>query len=104
MQRFYDRKGKQITLKQWTKLFEETNRTIAYDVVGEVRISTVWLGLDMSLRAEDPPLIFETAIFQGWGRNPTRLYMQRYSTQRQAIARHRKLVAEVLGGRISTLD
>jgi hypothetical protein len=40
------------------------NRRVAYTKIGDVQISTVFLGLDHSFD-DGPPLVFETMIFGG---------------------------------------
>lgn len=42
----------------------KVNRRVAAEVVGDVRVSTVFLGLDHGY-GDGPPLIFETMIFGG---------------------------------------
>jgi len=89
---FYDWLGQPITLEQWTRLFED-ERHIGYDQIGDVRISTVWLGLDHRLLGHGPPLIFETMIFGGdhdqdcW----------RYSSEYEARKGHDRALALVAG-------
>jgi len=49
----------------WAKWMEKHKRRVAKTVVGEVRISTVFLGLNHSFDEDEPPILFETMIFGG---------------------------------------
>jgi hypothetical protein len=84
---YYDWTGRPISLGQWARLFED-ERHISEDRIGDVDISTVWMGLDHNFLANGPPLIFETMIFGGvldgecW----------RYATEREAREGHARAV------------
>ena len=90
---YYDRKGNPMEMMAWAKAFEKDN-AVAKTKVGEVSISTVWLGLDHGSWDDGPPLIFETMIF---GDEYYRDYQERYSTEEEALAGHEKAVALVRG-------
>jgi hypothetical protein len=51
-------------LIEWAKWIETSNRRVAEDTIGDVRISTVFLGLNHSFGGPSP-LLFETMIFGG---------------------------------------
>jgi len=51
-------------LMEWARWFETADRHVAQDRIGEVRISTVFLGLNHRF-APGAPLLFETMIFGG---------------------------------------
>ncbi len=94
MSRYYSRSGEPMDLFTWAKEFEKGN-SVARDVFdtpnGEVKVSTVWLGLDHSFGKSGPPLIFETMVFGGgaeWDE-----YQERYATEVEALARHAEIVA-----------
>lgn len=88
---WYDKGGRPLDLMEWARLFEDhAYRRVAEDQIGEVRISTVWLGLNHRHMFPGPPLIFETMIFGGEGDGE----VWRYSTLEQAIAGHRAVVEE----------
>ena len=84
---YYDREGKPIDADEWTRRFAQTEsleyRVVQLDEFDDVRVSTVWLGIDHS-HGEGPPLIFETMIFGG----PHDGYQARYSTEAEARAGH----------------
>jgi hypothetical protein len=83
-----DHNAKPAELMEWAKFFEDmSKRRVANDHIGDVRVSTVFLGLDHSF-GEGPPLIFETLIFGG----PLDQEMWRYSTWDEAVEGHQHAV------------
>lgn len=101
---YYDKHGEPIDdVILWARLFEDMEyRRVAMDWVGELWVSTVWLGLDHNMWLEGPPLIFETMIFEDNkkympldGKHFTRMNgidQLRYSTLEQAENGHREVV------------
>ena len=72
-------------LMEWAEFFTEDNMRIAKDEIGDVNISTVFLGLDHQY-GDGPPLLYETMIFGGEHDG----YQERYSTEEQAKRGHKK--------------
>lgn len=58
-------------------------------------ISTVWLGLDHSFMEVGRPLIFESMVF-GKDTNGSDIDMDRYSTESEALAGHKRLIEKWL--------
>ena len=84
MTRYFDRDGSPMTLIEWATKFEsQSARRVAEDYIGDVHISTVWLGLDHAFFG-GAPLIFETMIVGG----PHDQFQDRYSTEAQALEGH----------------
>jgi hypothetical protein len=53
-------------LIKWAKWFENHgDRRVAETTVGEVWISTVFLGIDHNFSGEGPPILWETMTFRG---------------------------------------
>lgn len=77
-------------LIEWGRWFEKADRRVAQDQIVDVRISTVFLGLDHQYGAGDP-LLFETMIFGGEHDQ----YQDRCSTWEQAEKMHADAVALV---------
>jgi hypothetical protein len=76
----------------WAEWFESHwPHNIAESIVGDVRISTVFLGVDASL-FDGVPLVFETMLFGG-SRDG---YAWRYPTWKDALAGHNVALAEVM--------
>ena len=90
MSAYYDYDGEPITQEKWIELFG-AERHVAHTTVDDIRISTVWLGLDHGL-GRGAPLIFETLVFGGKLDGA----MDRYANQHAALAGHDRLVAEVI--------
>lgn len=74
----------------WGKWFETADRHVALDKVGDVTVSTVFLGLDHSFGA-GAPLLFETMIFGGQHDD----YCDRYATRAEAVEGHMRALALV---------
>jgi hypothetical protein len=86
------------TLK-WCRWFESAKRTVRSETgkvkvngkeVGEVRISTVFLGIDHSFGG-GPPMLFETMVFGG----PLDQELDRCSTWEAAEKMHEAMVERV---------
>jgi hypothetical protein len=88
---YFDRTGKPLTLWEWAALMEANlDRHVADDMVGQVRVSTVWLGLNHNWGL-GPPLIFETMVFGGTMDED----QWRYPTEAAALAGHDQVVTMV---------
>lgn len=86
---YYDRAGNPITADQWVEAFR--SNTIKSTDIGDVHVSTVYLGMDHRFGDDGPPLIFETMVFGG-ALDQT---CERYSAQAEAVADHQRLVEQV---------
>lgn len=93
---FYDRQTNPITDIEWAKLRRGKKlgtRNLDYIIVKQERIdqyfvSTVWLGINHAY-GDSPPLIFETMIFVDDSKETLNdVYMERYTTEAEAIAGH----------------
>jgi hypothetical protein len=83
-----------VDLLTWAKWFEVAQRHIAQDLLpGDVRVSTVFLGIDHNFALEGPPLLFETMIFGGEHDS----YQDRYATRDESLVGHRKALALAKG-------
>jgi len=80
-------------LLEWVRWFETADRTVIQTTVGDVLISTVFLGLDHRLGAAGLPVLWETMIFGGDhdGRQT------RYTSRLEALIGHATAVALVEG-------
>lgn len=95
MVRYYNRNGVAIGLYKWAELIGDSNyRIIAQHNVGNLCVSTVWLGLDHRVFGDGEPLIFESMIFEvPQGDEHWRsLEMRRYCTELEAKVGHTDLV------------
>ena len=73
-------------LLTWAKWFETAERHVAETTVGDVKVSTVFLGLDH--RESGPPILFETMVFGG----PLDQEQDRYATWQEAEQGHQAMV------------
>ena len=79
----------------WGTWYETAIRKcqVALTLVGDARVSTVFLGIDRNYWRRGPPLLFETMVFGGWMDMATDLY----PTWEQAALGHEIMVALVHG-------
>ena len=48
----------------WARWFQKSDRHVAETIIGKIRISTVFLGLNHQF-GKGPPILFETMVFNG---------------------------------------
>ncbi|OFB37957.1 hypothetical protein BA059_16810 [Mycolicibacterium sp. (ex Dasyatis americana)] len=97
----YDRDGKPMpddwydTTKHGNKYSSTmSNKRVACTVVGDIVVSTVWLGLDHE-HYTDVPIIFETMTFgEPWNNK-----MERYSTEEDAMRGHLRVLERLRAGK-----
>ena len=78
-------------LMEWAEWMETADRKVAAAEKGEVRVSTVFLGLDHA-HMDSVPMLFETMIFGGEHDQ----YQERFSTWHEAEAGH-KVACDLVG-------
>lgn len=71
-------------ISEWARQFQTQNRIVEQTKIGNVKISTVFLGVDHSFDG-GKPLLFETMIFGGDEDG----YQERYSTWDEAVIGHK---------------
>ena len=76
---------------KWSMWFWSNNQRVDSTIIGDVHISTVFLGIDTSPFGE--PKLFETMVFGGKHHG----YQRRCSTWEQAAAQHVEAVALITG-------
>ena len=86
----------EICHKRWLKWMTAHDWRVAYDIAGDLQVSTVFLGIHHGLghifdTVCGPPIVFETMIFQE--DNMDELYMKRYSTLNEAVEGHKTALA-----------
>lgn len=87
-----DREPVLCDLMTWADWIEGGERIVKQENISDIKISTVFLGLDHQW-GKGPPLLFETMIFGG----ELDMYQDRCTTWEQAEAMHAKAVAKVKG-------
>jgi len=95
------RKAVPVDLMTWAGWFEKngtnTNRHVAGDTIDEVRIRTIFLGIDLAL-GEGPPMIFKTRVFGG----PLDQEQDHCSTWEEAEAMHARMKKRVIKAQITS--
>ncbi len=86
-------KPKEVDCLTWAKWFEKVDRVIERTEVGNVMVSTVFLGLNYNFYQEGPPLLYETLVFGGNLDGE----IDRYETLEQAQNGHVEMVDRVGG-------
>lgn len=82
------------TVVEWAIWFsKEENRALIRTELdgGEVRISTIFLGIDHNYSGIGAPILFETMVFGG----EMDMYQQRYATYEDAILGHDEVRTKV---------
>lgn len=77
-------------LLKWATWFEKADRVVSKTQVGDVEVSTVFIGLDHSFGGSKP-LLFETMVFGGKHDQD----VQRYGTWEEAELGHNAMVVKV---------
>lgn len=73
---------------KWDKWFKTADRTVAMTMVGDLRVSTVFLSIDHAFDG-GKPVLFETLVF---GLPDVEEIMRRYRTREEALAGHARVV------------
>lgn len=86
-----DGEPKPTDLMTWAVWFRDVDRHVADERIGDVRVSTVFIGLDHNFGRLGPPILWESMVFGG----PLDGEMARYTTREDARAGHARLVGRV---------
>jgi hypothetical protein len=79
-------------LLTWARWYEVAKRHVAHDkVTPEIRVSTVFLGLEHNFGKPGPPILFETMVFGG----PLDGEQERYCTWDEAEKGHAAMLEKV---------
>lgn len=102
---YYLLDGTEVSVLEWAAEYETRDRSIGKTTVGDVLVSTVWLGGGRAF-GEGPPLIFETMVFRDPDGEFEALdeFSRRYWTREQAVAGHAAVCVEVQGVRPRGLE
>jgi hypothetical protein len=94
---YIERGGEPVAIADvmaWAMWMEDKDaRRVALTQRGDVRVSTVFLGIDHAWGEGMPPLLYETMVFNG----PHDGTQRRYSTREEALVGHRAMVEKVMG-------
>lgn len=91
----YKLDGHRVTLcesaSEWAEWFAVADRRVAQTWLGDVRVSTVFLGLEHNPLPDGSPALFETEVHVNGTANPVR----RYAVWDDAEAGHAEIVAMI---------
>lgn len=76
---------------EWEKWFKKADRHVAVDTKNDVRVDTVFLGINHSF-VLGAPLFFETRVFGGEHDDE----MEQYSTWEEAAKGHQRMVKKCI--------
>jgi hypothetical protein len=79
---------------EFARWFGTADRRVAYDEIGGVLVSTVFLGIDHRFNGSGPPILFETMVFLD-AEGTDDIDQRRYCTWEQAEDGHQAIVAEL---------
>lgn len=82
---------------EWAAWFETADRQVANTLIDDVRVSTIFLGLDHNF-GSGKPILWETLVFGG----PLNGEMFRYESRPEAVRGHEEMVMRVRGGGLGT--
>ncbi len=77
----------------WSKWREKADVHISLNIIGDVKISTVFLGINHRFFGDGPPILYETMIFGGAHDG----YQERYTTREEALIGHEEAIKLVKG-------
>lgn len=98
---YYDRQGQVIPFARYQELRrgpayrQVASETFVRSGVGFMRVSTVWIGINLRSSQMPPPLIFETMIING--RYDAAFW--HYATEQEALAGHARVLAALDAGK-----
>lgn len=73
------------TAREWSEWFGSINQIVAEDMIDGARVSTMFVGVDLSAGTVEPPPLFETHVYSGVKKGEFR----RYATWEEAEKGHR---------------
>ena len=85
------------TLQEWSAMFERSfdeTRRVKSTNLGDIHVSTVFLGMDHNWSGEGGPVLFETMVFRG----DFDEHMWRWRTWDEAVAGHDAIVTAIENG------
>lgn len=92
-----------VDMMEWAKGIESDDRQVAITIIQNIRVSTVFLGLDHAFsfgaNKNPKPILFETMVFGG----RMDQYMKRYTTWELAEQGH-KIICDKVAKSITVWD
>ena len=83
---------RELDLMRWGKWFaNEMNRTVQINILGDVRVSTMFLGIDHKFGLHGKPVLWETMVFGGEHEGK----QERYTSLKDAKLGHQVMLSIV---------
>lgn len=98
-----DKEGNPVPadLMTWANWYETAERVVKCDELpNQVRVSTVFLGIDHRFGGEGPPILWETMIFGG----DQDSYQDRYTSREDALKGHEEALKLAKAAHAKTLN
>ena len=83
--------GEVTTVRCSYSEFCSTRRWWKKDKVGDMHVSTVFMGIDHNCSGQGEPVLYETMVFEC----PDGDHQRRYCTREAAVAGHKEIVSEI---------
>lgn len=87
---YYDLDTKPICVNRWFELSMRGDFRLAYDVVGDCLVSTIWIGVHME---DGDPFIFETRVFDP--AHECSKFYRRYMYKEEALDGHTDILEQI---------
>lgn len=97
----YNRQGKAISAEVWSVLHSDWDyKIVKRTETKNLRISSVWLGMDYNWTGKGGPIIFETMVFNldDNGVMLDDIWCERHRTLEETEEAHDRIVHEVMAG------
>ena len=84
-----DKKPYNVTLEESYKLYDNPEMKITkQEYIGDILVSTVFLGIDHSFGKSEIPVLWETMVFGGLYNE----FTQRYTSHEEALKGHSEII------------
>lgn len=95
---------KEVDLMTWALWFKDPRRKVADDMVCDVWVSTIFLGIDHNFAFTGPPILWETMAFgpEEWSKTMERVYRPEVAIDRcagsweQALTMHQQMIERMV--------
>lgn len=81
-----------VDVLEWAKISETADRKVAVNVIGTLRVSTVFLAIDHNWSSKGLPVLWETMVF---GLPDNEEIMERYTSKAGALEGHKRICGEM---------
>ena len=83
---------KAVDAVTWADSLEKADRKLAQDSIGSLRVSTVFLGVDLNFSDKGPPILWETKVSD---LPDDEEVVEQYSSRADALEGHKRICDEM---------